>query len=172
MILTPRLRLRPLVQDDFESLFAMFNDPRVMKFYPALKSREETQGWLDWNDRAWAEHKTGFFTIERLEDRTFIGQCGPLPQQIDDRFDYEVGYMLASEHWGHGYATEAARAARDWAFTTFDPDRVVSFILPANHRSIAVAQRNDMRLLKRRYVGRWKREIVIYGIMRKEWLSL
>lgn len=171
-LVTARLRLRPVRQRDFDSLYAMFNDPDVMRFYPGLRDRAQTQEWIDWNASAWEKHATGFFALERLEDDAFVGQCGPLPQEVDDRFDYEVAYLLAREHWGRGYATEAARACRDWAFRTFEPDRVVSFIAPDNQRSIHVAQRNDMKLLKQRYVERWKREILIYGITSVDWSAL
>ncbi|MBC5811202.1 MAG: GNAT family N-acetyltransferase [Candidatus Eremiobacteraeota bacterium] len=171
-IQTERLRMRRLGQQDVDALFAMFQDPGAMRYYPGLKDRAETQAWLDWSERSWAEHRTGFFALERLSDGAFVGQCGPLPQHVDVRFDYEVGYLLASEHWGHGYATEAARGARDWVFRTFDADRVVSFIDPRNAPSIAVAERNDMRLLKQRRAERWNRDILIYGISRAEWKQL
>ncbi len=147
--MTDRLVLRHLQQSDFDSLFALMSDPEVMRYYPGVKNRDETQAWLDWVEEHYARFGYGLFALEHLETGEFLGQTGIIHQQWDQRPDLEVGYMLARKAWGHGYATEAARVCRDLAFARYHPDRVVSFIRPENTPSQAVAKRNGMRILKR-----------------------
>jgi RimJ/RimL family protein N-acetyltransferase len=80
--------------------------------------------------------------------------------------------MLVPEAWGRGYATEAARACRDWAFVRLDADRVVSFIAIANEPSMHVAERNGMRRIKRLDHSSLGIPIYVYAISREEWNEL
>lgn len=170
IVQTQRLGLRKLTQNDFDFLYAMFNDRQVMRYYPGLKDRAETQRWIDWLEAGYARYGYALFAVERLADGALLGQCGPMHMEIDGRPDIEVGYLFAREFWGAGYATEAARAAKRWAFEHHAPDRVVSFIDPRNEPSIAVARRNGMQPLKRleAHENRWKKPVLIYGVYADE----
>lgn len=163
-MITERLVLRHLEQRDFDALYALFNDPEVMRYYPSTRNRKETQEWLDWVFNQYERYGYGLFAVEHVDTGEFVGQVGIIRQDWDGRPDLEVGYMLARKFWGHGYATEAARAARDYAFAHFHPDRVVSFIRPENLPSQAVAKRNGMRILKRIKHPRFDMEIDIWGL--------
>ena len=77
--------------------------------------------------------------------------------------------MLVPDAWGHGYATEAARACRDWAFENLSSDRVVSFIAVQNEPSIRVAERNGMTRTKRLDENRLGQPIYVYAIDRADW---
>jgi RimJ/RimL family protein N-acetyltransferase len=90
--------------------------------------------------------------VERRSDACVLGRVGFLVWHADewrtgtraefgDRAEVEIGWLLAREHWGDGYATEAAVAARDWAFTELGLPRLVSLILPGNDRSVRVAEK-------------------------------
>jgi [ribosomal protein S5]-alanine N-acetyltransferase len=144
-----------------------------MRFYPAVYDLARARLVLE-NIRA-AYERLGYslLVVERKSDGAFVGQVGLLHwDDVDAREDVEVAYMLSPECWGAGYATEAARASRDWAFAHLGVDRVVSFIVTENRPSIAVARRNGMRRLKRLEQNRFGKPIYIYGISRSEWVGL
>jgi RimJ/RimL family protein N-acetyltransferase len=146
------------------------SDPRVMRYYPTVYDLARARLVLE-NVRA-AYERLGYslLAVERKSDGAFVGQVGLLHwDDVDARADVEVAYMLVPEHWGAGYATESARACRDWAFAHLGVDRIVSFIVTGNRPSIAVARRNGMRRLKRLERNRFGKPIYVYGIARAQW---
>lgn len=171
-IVTERLTLRPFRESDLENLYGMLSDPEVMRHYLGTRDREGAQKWLDSLRASYERFGYSFFAVERRENGCFVGQVGLLHwDDVDGREDIEVGYMLRRDQWGFGYAHEAARACRDWAFEHLSVDRVVSFIAVANDRSIAVAERNGMTLLKRLDKNRFGQPIYVYGIDRETWAA-
>jgi RimJ/RimL family protein N-acetyltransferase len=148
IIETERLRLRKLRQSDFAELYAMFNDPLVMKHYPRMRDEKGTQEWIDLVLEDYAQRGHSFWAVERKSTGEFVGQCGLLLQNVDGVAEIEVGYLFKSAHWHRGYATEAARAVRDYAFTTLGCKSVISLIRPANLPSCRVAERNGMSIEK------------------------
>ena len=140
VIETERLILRLPMLDDFEPGAAFLATERT-RFMGGIRDRAEA-----WRSTAtWAGHWMlrgyGFFAITRKSDGAVIGHCGPhMPIQYSE---VELGYSLWRDDLeGHGFATEAVRAARDWAWTNVPyPQGFVSYIDPANSRSIAVARR-------------------------------
>jgi RimJ/RimL family protein N-acetyltransferase len=145
---TPRLRLRELQQSDFDELYAMFNDPLVMRYYPSTRDERETQQWIDWMEERYAKHSHGLWAVELRSTGEFIGQCGLLLQHVDGRDEVEVGYLFKSSQWHKGYATEAAQACKRYAFETLNASSVISLIRPTNKPSRAVAERNGMTVDK------------------------
>jgi len=143
-----RLRLRELRQEDFSALYAMFNDPLVMRYYPSTRDEAATQEWLDRMFSYYAESGLGLWAIELKDQAQFVGQCGLLLQDVDGIEELEIGYLLASAHWHQGYATEAARACKKHAFEVLGRDHVISLIRPINGPSRAVAMRNGMTVWK------------------------
>jgi len=145
-------------------------DPRVMRYYPAVYDRAHAGRVLESIRSAYERLGYSLLALERTSDGAFVGQVGLLHwDDVDARPDVEVAYMLLPEYWGAGYATEAARACRDWAFAHLAVDRVVSFIVTENRPSIAVARRNGMKRLKRLERNRFGKPIYVYGISRAEW---
>jgi ribosomal-protein-alanine N-acetyltransferase len=124
VIRTERLRLRRLEQRDFDELFSLFQDPLVMRYYPALKSHVETQAWLDRVFAAYASHGHGLFAVERESDGAFLGQCGLMPQVVDGEALIEFGFGEL------GLAT------------------LISLVRPENKPSRAVAERNGMAVAR------------------------
>lgn len=167
---TERLRLRRYRRDDFENAYRLTSDPRVMRHYPAPYDRDRVTRMIDNVLRAYGELGYSVLVVERRSDGAFLGQIGLLHwDDVDGREDVEVAYMLAAEAWGNGYATEAARACRDWAFERLGVDRVVSFIAIANEPSMRVAERNGMTRIKRLDENRLGIPIYVYAIGRAEW---
>ncbi|HEY5094259.1 MAG TPA: GNAT family N-acetyltransferase [Candidatus Eremiobacteraceae bacterium] len=144
VIRTERLRLRHLVQRDVDELYSMFQDPLVMRYYPALKSRADTDAWLDWVFAAYAKNGHGLFAVERASDGAFLGQCGLMPQTVEGEALVEIGYLFKSKHWHRGYATESAIGCRDHAFGVLKIPKVISLVRPENAPSRAVAERMGM----------------------------
>ncbi|HEV2529541.1 MAG TPA: GNAT family N-acetyltransferase [Thermomicrobiales bacterium] len=142
---TERLILRPMVATDAEPLLGVFADPEVMASFRAEPfDLGQVRGWVERNLAHQREHGYGLWTITLATDGRVIGDCGLEWQQFDDERLPELGYDLRRDAWGHGYATEAARAVRDHAFSALDLPVVVSAIRRGNDRSVGVARRLGM----------------------------
>ena len=142
-ICTARLRLRSWREDDFEAYAALNADPRVMEFYPSLVSREESRERFDrWCLRT-AERGYGYWPVDLLDGPRFIGLVGLADPDFDAHFlpAVEIGWRLGAEHWGRGYATEAARAVLAFGFERLALPEIVSFTTTANVRSQRLAER-------------------------------
>lgn len=170
LISTERLVLRHLDDRDLDKLHEMLSDAKTMQYYRRTYDRLGAKRWLESIYAGYQLHGYSFFAAERRTDGAFVGQIGLLHwDDVDGRVDVEVAYMLHRNYWGCGYATEAARACRDWGFNHLGLDRVVSFIAVENLPSIAVAVRNGMRQVKRLETNRFGVPIFVYAIDRHEW---
>jgi ribosomal-protein-alanine N-acetyltransferase len=145
---TDRLLLRHLEHADLESLFALYRDPEVRRYFPeGTLTREETRQELEWFLDGHPEYpELGLWATIHKPSGTFIGRCGLLPWTIDDRQEVEVAYLLAREFWGQGLASEAGRAIVRHAFGPLALSRLICLIDPANQASIRVAERIGMSL--------------------------
>jgi RimJ/RimL family protein N-acetyltransferase len=143
---TRRLLLRGWREGDLERFAAMNADPAVMEHFPATLSRASSDRLVGEIQRGWAEHGFGLWAVERADDRSFIGFVGLSRPSFEAHFTpaVEVGWRLARDAWGHGHATEAARAALRFGFETLGLAEIVSFTVPANLRSRAVMERLGM----------------------------
>jgi len=143
---TPRLLLRPWRDADLPAFAALNADPRVMEFLPkplAAAESDELAGRI----RANCESRGfGLWAVEILGDAPFIGFVGLNVPRFEAHFTpcVEVGWRLAFEHWGNGYAIEAARAAARFAFEQLGLSEIVSFTVPENIRSRRVMERLGM----------------------------
>jgi RimJ/RimL family protein N-acetyltransferase len=146
-IRTPRLRLRSWRDDDFEAYAAMNADPRVMEFFPGVVSREESQTRFALGQARMAEHRYGFWPVEVIGGAPFIGMVGLANPDFSAPFlpAVEIGWRLAAEHWGRGYATEAARAVLAYGFERLALSEIVAFTTPTNVRSRRVMDKLGMR---------------------------
>lgn len=169
---TERLRLRRYRKSDAENAYRLMSDPRVMRYYPELLDRDKATRMIDNALAAYEKFGYSVLVVERLSDGAFLGHVGLLHwDDVDGREDVEVAYMLVPEAWGHGYATEAAIACRDWAFENLGADRIVSFIAVENEPSIRVARRNGMERTARLDENRLGQPIYVYAIERTDWES-
>jgi RimJ/RimL family protein N-acetyltransferase len=145
-IRTARLRLRSWRDDDFDAYAAMNADPRVMEFFPGVLSRDESRERFARGNARMAEHGYGLWPVEVIGGAPFIGMVGLAKPDFEARFlpAVEIGWRLRAEHWGHGYATEAARAALAFGFERLALPEIVSFTTAGNVRSRRVMEKLGM----------------------------
>ncbi len=139
---TERLTLRGWMERDFDPFAAMMAHPAAARFLTVNQQPMDRQ--TAWRAMAtfighWALRGHGMFVIEERATGAFLGRAGPWAPE--GWVGFEIGWALTPAAWGFGYATEAARAAGDWAFAAFDLPEVVSLIHVDNVRSQAVARR-------------------------------
>jgi RimJ/RimL family protein N-acetyltransferase len=143
---TPRLVLRQWRDADLEPFARLNADAETMRHFPAPLSRAASDA-LALRERArLAARGWGLWAVEAPEAAPFVGFVGLAEPGFEAHFTpaVEVGWRLAREHWGRGYATEAARAALAFAFAELGLDEVVSFTSPLNVRSRRVMERLGM----------------------------
>ena len=152
---TERLRLRRFSREDVEAIFAIIGDDIAMQYYPKTFDRSDAVQWIERNLRRYSEHGYGLFAVTLKGSTDVIGDCGVIKQEVEGETRLEVGYHFRRDQWGHGYATEAARACMGLAFHAFGADKVISLIRPENVPSRRVAERNGMKL---------ERQVMHYGL--------
>ncbi len=145
---TTRLRLREFSPEDLDALAEVLSDPETMRYYPAPYDRVGVEQWIARNRQRYQDDGVGLWAMELNTTHEVIGDCGVIPQQVEEERLYEIGYHLRQDHWHHGLATEAAVACRDWAFTHLKTDRLISLIRPENLPSRRVAERIGMTFWK------------------------
>ena len=142
-----RICLRPWRDGDRDAFAAINADEHVMEFFQSCLSRTESDAMVGRIHEHFNKHGFGLWAIEVPAVVPFIGFAGLSVPRFNAHFTpcVEVGWRLAFEHWGHGYATQAARLVLGYGFATLGLSEVVSFTSEANHRSRAVMQRLGMR---------------------------
>ncbi|MDI6023169.1 GNAT family N-acetyltransferase [Leucobacter sp. UT-8R-CII-1-4] len=144
LIDTPRLQLREMTANDLPALRAILQDEQTMTAYEGAFDEPMVLQWLQRMLDRYREDGYGLWAVELRETGTMIGQCGLTKQHILDADVVEVGYLFQRAHWGNGYAVEAARACRDYAFEFLDTDRVWAQVRDTNLASMNVAIRLGM----------------------------
>ncbi|AMX01310.1 GNAT family N-acetyltransferase [Microbulbifer thermotolerans] len=143
---TERLRLRQWRDEDSAPFAALNADPRVMEYFPGTLDRAASDAAMRRNRTHIAERGWGFWAVERKEGGEFIGFVGikQAPEVLPFAPCVEIGWRLAAEFWGCGYASEAARASLEVAFEILRLSEIVSFTALQNYRSQRVMQRLGM----------------------------
>lgn len=144
---TERLYLREINQSDYEALSRILQDEATMYAYNGAFNDVETQEWLDRQIARYQEYGFGLWAVVLKETNEMIGQCGLTMQVWKERQVLEIGYLLQRKYWHKGYASEAARACKEYAFTTMHADEVFSIIRDTNTASQKVALRNGMNVI-------------------------
>jgi RimJ/RimL family protein N-acetyltransferase len=145
-LITERLRLRPWLPEDLPHFAALNADPRVMEYFPRTLTGEESGRQAAVVTEHIRKHGFGFWAVEAIGIADFVGFVGISIPTFQAHFTpcVEIGWRLAFDHWNHGYATEAARAALDCGFRRLGLEEIVAFTVPGNRRSIGVMQRLGM----------------------------
>jgi RimJ/RimL family protein N-acetyltransferase len=177
---TPRLIVGNWLASD-RDLFRVINaDPKVMEFFPFRRSHEEADTFLTKLNGMISDTGLGFYALELKATREPMGFCGLSLANMPGIFPaetVEIGWRLATRFWGHGYATEAAKALLDFGFNEKGLDAVVSFAVVENRRSTAVMKRIGMHRIASMDFDHprvpdthphLKRHIV-YAVTRDEW---
>ena len=179
VITTPRLLLRPWRSSDHESFAAMCADAEVMEFFPAVLNRDESEALIGRIEAHQREHGFCFFAAEWIGKAQFIGVIGlgHVPFQASFTPAVEIGWRLARAFWGHGLATEGARAALNYGFKNLGLDEIVSFSVPGNISSRRVMEKIGMKHDRsgdfdhpRLPEGHPLRRHVLYRLRRAEWM--
>lgn len=160
---TVRLRLRPLAENDIpiwsEQVYA---DPDVTRYLPgsAANPLERTERLFQHVTEQWLRYGVGEWAVTDRETGTFLGQCGL--NHIEDLEETELDYALAKHAWGRGLATEAARAAVEFAFETARLTRLIGFVIPEHIASRRVLERLGFTYESDTHY--WGVDLVRYGL--------
>jgi RimJ/RimL family protein N-acetyltransferase len=145
---TERLVLRSWRADDVDAFLIVNSDPAVMATLGPVMDRDQVAATIVRMQRIEAELGHCFWAMVRAQDNRVIGWCGAIRgtvDPIDGRL--EIGWRMASDCWGQGYATEAASATLDWLFANRSDDTAWAITTPANRGSRAVMERLGMTYL-------------------------
>lgn len=182
IIETPRLLLRNWQETDRAFFHEINSDPVVMEFFPALRSREESDALMDRVVAMINDDSFGFYALQDKDTGDTVGFTGLMRTDLEPFMPkgvLEIGWRLAQRYWGKGYVTEAALASLAYAFDERAEDEVVSFAVHNNHRSISVMQRIGMVSNPQRAFDHPKvpdthpqlKRHVLYTINKQQWLN-
>ena len=143
---TERLILRRPRPSDREAFARLNADPRVMEFFPAPLSLEESNALMDRIEAHYQQHGFSWSAAELRDPGEFIGFIGLAIPRFEAAFTpcVEIGWRLAAEHWGRGLATEGARAVLEYGFKDLRLKEIVSFTTVGNFRSRRVMEKLGM----------------------------
>ncbi len=170
---TDRLLLRRWRTADRQPFADLNADPEVMRHFPGTMTAAESDAFVDRIESLFEQQGFGLWALEVKDGDAFIGFTGlhPMPPGVPGEGGFEVGWRLARRAWGHGYATEAARAAVGLAFDELQLPELFSMTAVTNTPSQAVMRRLGMTLLThfehpRVPVGHPVRPHVLYRLAR------
>ncbi|MBA3715650.1 MAG: GNAT family N-acetyltransferase [Pyrinomonadaceae bacterium] len=171
MLETSRLLLRKFEPRDLAPLAEIFSDPEVMKHIGGKpRTLKQTCDYIVWVImKDWIEHGFGWWAVEHKETGKMLGYCGL--RHIDDAPDVDLGYCLARECWGRGYATEGARASLRYGFEELQLEQIYGVIAPDNTASLRVLEKLGMRYRKAAPYCDWAHDLAYYAVTRDEYRS-
>jgi ribosomal-protein-alanine N-acetyltransferase len=145
---TSRLILREFLPSDANAMAVVLSDALTMQHYPAPLNPDEVEEWIARNVRRYRANGHGLWAMVQKATGEVVGDCGLTVQDVDGTEEIEIGYHVRRDLWGHGLATEAARACRDFGFARLPVPRIISLIRPENSQSRRVAEKNGMSVIK------------------------
>ena len=151
MIESERLIYRKYEDSDLVFLASMLSDVEMVKFIGEGNTRDmqESKGFLAWIYSHYESNdEFGLRLMVRKSDGALVGHAGLVPQQIEGVEELEIGYWIARDYWGKGYASEAARTFKTRGIDVIKASRLISLIQPANKASRKVAEKIGMALEK------------------------
>lgn len=168
VIESERLFLREYKDSDLGDLMKIISDEETMKHFPKPYDERGARRWIEWSVEHCKKHGFGFWAVILKESGELIGNCGLTLQTIDGECLPEIGYHINKNFWKRGYASEAARAVRDWAFGNTEYSTLYSYMTVGNIGSRKVAQANGMSFVKEFSDEDYER-LCVYAITRDEW---
>lgn len=169
MFETERLILRPFEEDDVDAVFAMRSDENVMRFIrPIQTKKDETLNWIRMLSEKWDTENIGFCAVVLKKTEKFVGWCGLW--RLKETDEIEIGYAIAKDFQGKGYATEAARRILEYGFNELSLEKIVAVAYPENEASQNVMKRLGMKYVK---TGEfYEKNLVQYAIFKNELQTL
>ena len=149
---TDRLLIRKLDAGDIITWQSFFIDNESLPFLGidlSLDAYAQSRDWIERQLWRYANNKFGHHALIEKQTNIFIGQCGLLTQEIENQAEIEIGYHILPAYWGKGYATEAARKFRDYAFENDICSSLISIIDTRNTASQHVAEKLGMSITRR-----------------------
>jgi RimJ/RimL family protein N-acetyltransferase len=142
---TERLLMRQWRDADREPFAELNADPETMRYFVSTQTREESDAFVDRASELIAERGWGLWAVEAVDGAPFVGFVGLNVTRFEPLEDVvEVGWRLRREHWGNGYASEAARGCLRFGFEGLGLEEIVSFTAVANAPSRRVMERIGM----------------------------
>lgn len=167
-----RLRFRNIHEDDFEEWLVFHQDPASRKHWTAkyLNPELECKKWYERQFYRYQNKLGGHNALIEKSTNQLVGHCGLLLQTVDGREELEIGYSLLPKFWNKGYASEAAKRCRDFAFENNLSESLISIISLTNVPSQKVAKKNGMQIAKTSTYN--FNEVYIFKIEKQKWLEL
>jgi RimJ/RimL family protein N-acetyltransferase len=167
LIETSRLVMRGLEMADLDEFVALHRDPEVVRFVGAL-DRMQAKERLRANEQEWGERGHGMLAVLDRSSGRLLGRVG-LKHWPQFR-ETEAGWLLRRDAWGHGRATEAARACVNWGFAALPVPYITAMINPENTRSIRVAQRLGFKPVREDVLLGYP--VIVHAVEREDWAGL
>ena len=169
---TKRLQIKALTKEDSEVWKEFFIDNPSLPYLGidlSPTAEEQAQRWIQYQLDRYESGRYGHHALLDKETGEFIGQCGLLTQEINGEEVLEVGYHILPKYWGKGYATEAAKYFKDYAFENNLCERLVSIIDVRNIASQKVACKNGMN--RGTQIKYYDLDVFVYEISKEDWIQ-
>mgnify|MGYP001627348415 CR=1 FL=1 len=169
---TARILFRQVRRTDFNNWLPFFKEPKAWEHWICERKDPEIacQEWYEKQLYRYRYDQGGMNALIEKSTGQLIGHCGLLVQNVDDISELEIAYSLLPSYWGQGFASEASRKCRDFAFANRWSSSLVSIISMTNRASQQVAINNGMRVDKTTVYK--QNPVQIYRIHHEEWLGL
>ncbi len=166
MLETDRLIIRPMNETDIDAVYEMRRDRDVMRFIrEPVTNRAEAENWVNLISSRWADERIGFCSLIEKQTGKFAGWCGLW--QLKETDEIEVGYAIAREFWGKGYASESAEAFLEYGFKELNLEKIVAVARSENTASRRVMEKLGMEF---DYIGEfYGRDLVHYSITKNDY---
>lgn len=165
---TDRLILREMTEDDFDALYEVLSDSDVSEYYPYSFDEARVSNWILRNIERYKTLGFGLWAVCLKETGEMIGDCGLTMQIIDGKIRPEIGYHIRKDMQRNGFASEAAKAVRDWTFKNTPFNVIYSYMKYTNLPSAATAMSWGCW-----FMGDYKDEdngiSRVFAITREEW---
>lgn len=142
-----RLYFRKMSMDDFDILSSMLQDSEVMYAWEYTFEDFDVKDWITKNIRLYEQINLGYFLLVEKSSGDVVGQAALMPDTINSKTYYEIGYILKCDCWGAGFATEAAKALLNFAKLNYPDNDYILEIRPENLKSVCVAERLGARII-------------------------
>mgnify|MGYP000444915422 CR=1 FL=1 len=171
IIETGRLILREMTEDDFDALYVVLADSDNMKYYPHSFDEDRVRGWIRRNIERYKVFGFGLWAVVLKETGEVIGDCGLTMQIINGQIKPEIGYHIRKDCQGRGYASEAAKAVRDWTFMNTPFNIIYSYMNHTNVPSYRTAIAYGCRQVDE-FENETNEIFKVYAITRAQWEEL
>ena len=167
---TERLFLREMDRNDYDALYRVLADSTIMQHYPYTFDESRVRDWIKRNLNRYQENRFGLWAVCLKDTGEMIGDCGLTLQNINGEMLPEIGYHIRRDCQRKGYAKEAAKAVRDWAFRNTDYPALYSYCRYTNIPSLRTAESIGMHFACE-YPDEANGTTHVSVISREDWLN-